>query len=68
MIKLICFRAISIVYLFGTMLVLLLAIAGTFMMSEGPIPIWVYFILYPLAVILCASQEKCLSYLENKIK
>lgn len=64
MVKLILLRMLGIGYLFFSVLILCLAIAGPWMMSygdQGP-PIWIYFVIYPLALLIAATQDMCLKY------
>jgi len=65
MVRKVLIRMLMMLYGVSAIIILCLGIAGPIMMADGETPIWVYFILYPLVLLICATQDICFKYFDK---
>lgn len=63
--KKVLMRMIAMLYGILSITILVAVIASPLMMSEGETPIWVYFLIYPLALLVIATQDICFKYFDK---
>lgn len=64
--KKIVIRLAFMLYSLISISVLLLAITLPFGMASGDVPLWSSAIIYPMALIICASMPECQNFFDKK--
>lgn len=64
--KQILFIMLSIIYLAFSLFILMYAMLFPFSIGMKDNPDWIGWILYPLAIVVMATQNKAINYFENK--
>jgi len=59
-------KILMLSYAFSSLFILMYAIVFPFCYGIKGNPDWIVWFLYPITIVICASQRECIAYFESK--